>query len=134
MEHQFKSMQNDNYALREYVLTLQNRLMDAQVEIPPPPANLQIPLPHPATRPASHATASHVNNTAPEPAPAPPSTVGAPSAGSLADVAAAVAGLRAHGGAVDSYSKFKPENESPRREEDSRRLHESLPPSSSLRA
>ncbi|ETS83845.1 hypothetical protein PFICI_05721 [Pestalotiopsis fici W106-1] len=127
MEHSFKSMQNDNYALREYVLQLQSRLMDAQGEVPPPPANLQ--LPHPAPRPASHVT-----NTAPESAPAAPPTVGAPSAGSLADVAAAVAGLRAHGAGVDSYSKFKAENENPRRDEDARRLHETLPPSSSLRA
>ncbi|KAI1852447.1 hypothetical protein JX265_011080 [Neoarthrinium moseri] len=123
MEHNFKAMQNDTYALREYVIQLQSRLLDLQVELPQPPPNLNLPPPPP--RPAQH-TVSHHH---PEPGPA------GPSAGSLADVAAAVAGLRAHGSAVDGYSKFKAENDvGPRREEDARRLHEPLPPSSSLRA
>jgi hypothetical protein len=120
MEHSYKAIQSDNYALREYVIQLQSRLLDVQGEIPQPPPNLQLPPPPPRAAP-------HGTSTAVEP------TTGGPSAGSLADVAAAVAGLRAHGGAVDSYSKFKAENASPRREEEARRIHEPLP-SSSLRA
>ncbi|KAK6214028.1 hypothetical protein LQW54_004803 [Pestalotiopsis sp. IQ-011] len=133
MEHSYKSIQNDNYALREYVIQLQSRLLDVQGEVPQPPPNLSLPPPPP--RSASHIASNNVPESAPPAPPAPGAAVGAPSAGSLADVAAAVAGLRAHGGAVDSYSKFKAENDSPRRDEDARRLHDPLPPPpSSLRA
>lgn len=133
MEHSYKSIQNDNYALREYVIQLQSRLLDVQGEVPQPPPNLSLPPPPP--RSASHVANNNVPESAPAAPPAPGAAVGAPSAGSLADVAAAVAGLRAHGGAVDSYSKFKAENDSPRRDEDARRLHDPLPPPpSSLRA
>ncbi|KAK6073041.1 bZIP transcription factor [Seiridium cupressi] len=124
MEHSYKAIQNDNYALREYVIQLQSRLLDVQGEVPQPPPNLQLP---PPPRPAPPAPSSAIE----------PATNG-PSAGSLADVAAAVNGLRAHGAAADGYSdgysKFKAENEGPRRDDDARRLHEPLPPSSSLRA
>lgn len=120
MEHSYKAIQNDNYALREYVIQLQSRLLDLQGDVPQPPPNLQLPPLPPRAVP--HATSNPVE----------PVTNG-PSAGSLADVAAAVAGLRAHG-VVDGYSKFKAENDSPRRDEEARRLHEPLPPSSSLRA
>lgn len=121
MEHSYKTIQNDNYALREYVIQLQSRLLDVQGEVPQPPPNLQLPPPPPRVAP-------HPSNNVIEP------VTNGPSAGSLADVAAAVAGLRAHGAAVDGYSKFKAENDTARRDDDVRRLHDPLPPSSSLRA
>ena len=42
MEHSFKSFQSENYALREYVLHLQSRLLDATGEYPQPPPNLDL--------------------------------------------------------------------------------------------
>lgn len=116
-------MQNDNYALREYVIQLQSRLLDLQVDLPQPPPNIQLPPPPPRAAPP------HVSAVNPESAP------GGPTSRSLADVAAAVAGLQAHEAVTDGYSKFKPENDAgPRRDDDVRRLHEPLPPASSLRA
>lgn len=120
MEHSYKSIQNDNYALREYVIQLQSRLLDVQGDVPQPPPNLQLP-------PLPPRAAPHVTTNNSQPA------TGGPSAGSLADVAAAVAGLRAHEATVDGYSKFKAENDGSRRDDEVRRLHEPLPPSS-LRA
>uniref|UniRef100_L2FT24 Putative transcription factor kapC n=1 Tax=Colletotrichum fructicola (strain Nara gc5) TaxID=1213859 RepID=L2FT24_COLFN len=40
MEQSYKAMQSENYALREYVIHLQSRLLDAQGEIPQPPPNV----------------------------------------------------------------------------------------------
>jgi hypothetical protein len=122
MEHSYKSIQTDNYALREYVIQLQSRLLDLQVELPQPPPNVNLPPPTASSsRPVQHAPTS-----IPEP---PPSTS---SAGSLADVAAAVAGLRASEASAERYAKFKAEaGESIRGDDDVRRLREPLPPPSS---
>ncbi|KAI0132295.1 hypothetical protein BJ170DRAFT_680182 [Xylariales sp. AK1849] len=127
MEHSYKTIQNDNYALREYVIQLQSRLLDLQVELPQPPPNVNLPTPAPSSRVIPHAGSSGTEHA--------PSTT---SAGSLADVAAAVAGLRAReasaAAATDGYSKFKAENDGSSRDEEIRRLHEPIPPPSSLRA
>ena len=40
MENNYKAMQTENYTLREYVINLQSRLLDAQGEFPQPPPNL----------------------------------------------------------------------------------------------
>ncbi|KAI0409657.1 hypothetical protein F4802DRAFT_155321 [Xylaria palmicola] len=84
MEHAFKNIQNDNYALREYVIQLQSRLLDLQVELPQPPPNVNITPPGPSSAMRQPHSSGPVD-------PAPSAT----SAGTLADVAAAVAGLRA---------------------------------------
>ncbi|CAK7204753.1 hypothetical protein SEUCBS139899_007513 [Sporothrix eucalyptigena] len=42
METQFKITQSENYALREYIIHLQSRLLDAKAELPQPPANLNL--------------------------------------------------------------------------------------------
>ncbi|KAG5983364.1 hypothetical protein E4U55_000102 [Claviceps digitariae] len=42
LEHNFKFVQAENYALRDYVLALQSRLLDTQGEYPPPPPNINI--------------------------------------------------------------------------------------------
>lgn len=81
MEQQYKAMQSENYALREYVIHLQSRLMDVQGEIPQPPPNVNLqqpPLPPPAA-PMSGPEAAPSN----------------PGAGPLEAVAQAVAGLAA---------------------------------------
>ncbi|KAF9881906.1 bZIP transcription factor [Colletotrichum karsti] len=82
MEQSYKTMQSENYALREYVIHLQSRLLDAQGEIPQPPPNVNLANPpmQPPPPPAS----------APEAAPPNPAA-GTP----LEAVAQAVAGLAA---------------------------------------
>lgn len=45
MEKTFKTMQSENYALREYVITLQSRLLDVQGEFPTPPPNINLSQP-----------------------------------------------------------------------------------------
>ncbi|QUC22560.1 uncharacterized protein UV8b_06801 [Ustilaginoidea virens] len=42
MDQTFKSLQSENFALREYVIHLQSRLLDAQGEYPPPPPNINL--------------------------------------------------------------------------------------------
>lgn len=128
MEHTYKAIQNDNYALREYVIQLQSRLLDLQVELPQPPPNINI------TPPTAPSTTRQPHNNAPvEPA------ANATSAGTLADVAAAVAGLRAREPAAEgNYSKstFKSENAVPSHPSDEIRRQiqaDGLPPPSSLR-
>lgn len=52
MEANFKSTQAENYALREYIIHLQSRLLDAQGEYPQPPPNVNLAPPHGHTAPA----------------------------------------------------------------------------------
>ncbi|KAF9777495.1 hypothetical protein IL306_004406, partial [Fusarium sp. DS 682] len=86
MEQSFKAMQAEHYALRDYVVHLQTRLLEVSGDYPPPPPNVNLSqLPQPASAPA--VTASHPH---PEPAPSNPAA-GTP----LEAVAQAVAGLAA---------------------------------------
>ncbi|KAL7628902.1 hypothetical protein AAE478_000418 [Parahypoxylon ruwenzoriense] len=130
MELSFKAIQNDNYALREYVIQLQSRLLDLQVELPQPPPNVNITPPAAA---ASSARSAHPS-TAPEPGP------GNNNAGTLADVAAAVAGLRARESSAEGIYpkpayKTEPNEDSQTAEEIRRQLQQDgLPAPSSLRA
>ncbi|CAJ2501956.1 Uu.00g048090.m01.CDS01 [Anthostomella pinea] len=130
MEQNAKALQADNYALRDYVIQLQSRLLDLQVEVPQPPPNLNI------TPPVASSAPRHTHANAP--AEAGPSSS---SAGTLADVAAAVADLRAREQPSDSnYAKpaYKPGNpEESHTTVDIRRQippQDGLPPPSSLRA
>ncbi|KAI0470269.1 hypothetical protein F4859DRAFT_126514 [Xylaria cf. heliscus] len=129
MEHTYKAIQNDNYALREYVIQLQSRLLDLQVELPQPPPNVNIAPPNPSSTAARQ---PHSN----APVDAGPNTT---SAGTLADVAAAVAGLRAREPITEGmYAKstFKSENAGPSHpNDDNRRQHppDGLPPPASMR-
>ncbi|KAI7781718.1 hypothetical protein LA080_014484 [Diaporthe eres] len=45
MEQHYKNIESENYALREYILHLQSRLTDAQVEPPQPPPNVNLSVP-----------------------------------------------------------------------------------------
>ncbi|CAK7269193.1 hypothetical protein SEPCBS119000_003446 [Sporothrix epigloea] len=45
MENAYKMTQSENYALREYIIHLQSRLLDAKAELPHPPANLNLAAP-----------------------------------------------------------------------------------------
>ncbi|KAM5368670.1 hypothetical protein ACJZ2D_009442 [Fusarium nematophilum] len=100
MEQSFKTMQSENYALREYVIHLQSRLLDVQGEFPPPPPNVNLAQPGPA--------ASGPVVSAPESAPSNPAA-GTP----LEAVAQAVAGLAAQEQMAErqqySSTQFKPD-------------------------
>ncbi|KAF6842032.1 bZIP transcription factor [Colletotrichum plurivorum] len=82
VENSYKALQSESFALREYVLILQSRIVDLQGEVPQPPpnVNLQQPMPPPMAPPG-----------APEAVPSNPAA-GTP----LEAVAQAVAGLAAH--------------------------------------
>lgn len=85
MESNFKAMQTENYALRQYVINLQSRLLDAHGEYPQPPPGLSL-APHHGQGGPPPAAASNAEQV--EGAPA------TPGAGtSLEVVAQAVAGL-----------------------------------------
>lgn len=79
MESSFKQMQTENYALREYVLHLQARLLDAQGDVPQPPPNVNLSQP---PVPPTGAISQQTGSSNPE----------VP----LEAVAQAVAGLAAH--------------------------------------
>lgn len=42
MEKGYKASQSENYALREYIITLQSRLLDVQGSFPQPPPGVQL--------------------------------------------------------------------------------------------
>ncbi|KAH8764149.1 hypothetical protein F5883DRAFT_106662 [Diaporthe sp. PMI_573] len=42
LEQHYKNLESENYALREYIVHLQGRLIDAQVEPPQPPPNVNL--------------------------------------------------------------------------------------------
>ncbi|KAJ3501458.1 hypothetical protein NM208_g16932 [Fusarium decemcellulare] len=100
MEQSFKGMQAENYALRDYVIALQTRLLEVHGDFPSPPPNVNLSQPAP---PNSGPAAS-----ASEPAPSNPA-VGTP----LEAVAQAVAGLAAQEQMAErqqySSTQFKPE-------------------------
>lgn len=96
MEGNFKAMQTENYALRQYVIMLQSRLLDAHGEYPQPPPGLSL-APHQAHGGPPPAAPSNA-----EPAQGAPATPGAGT--SLEVVAQAVlrgdpqGGLPSHAG------------------------------------
>lgn len=100
----FKQVQSENYALREYVIHLQSRLLELEGEIPPPPPNVNL------HNPPQSPSAGLI-----EPGPETP-TSGNP----LEAVAQAVAGLAAQEQLNERQNLFKPE----RNEEDSKSADE----------
>ncbi|KAK4251470.1 hypothetical protein C7999DRAFT_37518 [Corynascus novoguineensis] len=62
MENTFKAVQAENYALRDYVLRLQSRLLDTQGEYPQPPPGLNLAPPN------AQAQAPHGSPEIPQPA------------------------------------------------------------------
>ena len=47
LSENFKALQSENYQLRDYIISLQSRLLESQGEYPQPPSNIDIP--HPRT-------------------------------------------------------------------------------------
>jgi hypothetical protein len=125
MENNYKAMQAENYALREYVIHLQSRLLDAQGEYPQPPPNINLSHPHGGPPPAPIPPAGSAPESAPVPA--------GPAAGTpLEAVAQAVANLgRAERMVVDNQytdKGFKPDNQELRTAEEVwRQLSDGLP-------
>lgn len=92
-------MQSENYALREYVIHLQSRLLDTQGEFPPPPPNVNLSQPSTAAPPPPSAPEQHHQqhpHQHQQPPPPQPSNSSTPGVGTpLEAVAQAVAGLAA---------------------------------------
>lgn len=111
MEQTYKAMQSEHYAMREYVIHLQSRLLDTQGEYPPAPPNLNL----------SQSSAAQPPPPAPAPEPAQNPGVGTP----LEAVAQAVAGLAAQEQLAESQGRYpSPEYKPEPREEDTRTVDE----------
>jgi hypothetical protein len=112
LENNYKAVQSENYALREYVLSLQSRLLDAHGEYPQPPPNINLAHPH-APPPVAASSAVEANSAPSDPA----------SSTSLEAVAQAVAGLARSGDAhhlSDPTSQYPTRVLKERTEEDTR--------------
>lgn len=110
MEQSFKGMQSENYALREYVIHLQSRLLDTQGEYPPPPPNVNLS-----------------QSSAPQPPPtSAPEQAQNPGVGTpLEAVAQAVAGLAAQEQLAESQERYpSPEYKADPREDEGRTVEE----------
>lgn len=107
MEGSYKQLQSENYALREYVIHLQSRLIDTQGEFPQPPPNVNLSQPGPPPPGAQDPSGSGPPAVQASEAPPPPvvpsshagesqrSSAGASAGAPLDAVAQAVAGLAA---------------------------------------
>ena len=42
MEQNYRTLQNENYQLREYILNLQSRLLENKTELPPAPSHVHL--------------------------------------------------------------------------------------------
>ncbi len=104
MESGFKTLQDENYALKDYAIILQSRLAEVIGDYPPPPQGIMLSHPHP------HPPRVGAGGAAPEP---PQQNMGpaGPGANSLEVAAQAVAGLSrsehhlaGRGGVGDPYA------------------------------
>ena len=68
MEEDFKALQHENYQLREYILSLQNRLLESSDDLPPPP-RAYVGVPVDGDRPPHDPVDPRVRDNAPQPAP-----------------------------------------------------------------
>ncbi|KAK3987848.1 putative transcription factor kapC [Cladorrhinum sp. PSN332] len=105
VEGNWKNMQAENFALREYVIALQSRLIEVAGEYPPPPQSLHLAL---SQHPHPQAAAGGPLGRAEPPAPVPPQ----PQPNPLEVAAQAVAGLSRSehlvGRTVDPYGGLRP--------------------------
>ncbi|CAG8877925.1 unnamed protein product [Penicillium nalgiovense] len=99
LKDQVKSLVGENYQLREYIINLQSRLLEAQGEVPELPANID--LSQPRTTEMALANAGVQNSSPPGSVPTPgpqgqhPSSV-SDDMNSLNRIAAATLGMRKH--------------------------------------
>ena len=81
LSENYKALQSENYQLRDYIISLQSRLLESQGEYPQPPSNIDIP--HPRT-----------SGPPPQQIPAPTAPMGSSAASQLqASAAQAVADM-----------------------------------------
>lgn len=108
MEQRFNLIQSENYAFREYIGHLRSRLLDAQIEPPQPPPNINLAIGPGAPEPASY----DMPDAPPEPQEDAPPAEPTPNTGSVAGAAT----LDAVAQAVQSLSRsevtFKPDADS----------------------
>lgn len=57
LSENYKSVQAENYQLRDYIISLQSRLIESHGEYPQPPSNIEIQHPRSAAPPNQHAPA-----------------------------------------------------------------------------
>ncbi|KAK4126245.1 hypothetical protein N657DRAFT_654669 [Parathielavia appendiculata] len=108
MEITFKALQAENYALRDYVLRLQSRLLDTHGEYPQPPAGINLAHPsNQAAQPTSGGPEAPQTNAAP-----------APSSNPLEVAAQAVAGLSRN----ENYAPARTDDDARTAEEITRQL------------
>ena len=60
----YKAVQQENFQLREYIIQLQARLLEAHSDVPPPPAHID--LTNPPQRPEETPTAQMTSNAVEE--------------------------------------------------------------------
>ncbi|MCJ1461250.1 hypothetical protein MMC28_011632 [Mycoblastus sanguinarius] len=90
LNENYKALQAENYQLRDYIISLQSRLLESQGEYPQPPSNIEIP----------HPTSS---GPPPQQVPAPTAPMGSSAASQLqASAAQAVADM---GGSKHSHEE-----------------------------
>ncbi|KAK4155780.1 putative transcription factor kapC [Chaetomidium leptoderma] len=113
LETNVKTLQTENYALRDYVHRLQSRLLNAEGEYPQPPPGINLAHPNHQGHP------QHALPEAPQAAPPP-----APSANPLEVAAQAVAGLNRseHLADRDPYAPIRTDDDTRTAEEITRQL------------
>lgn len=57
LSESYKLVQAENYQLRDYIISLQSRLLESQGEFPQPPSNIEIHHPRPSASQPQHAPA-----------------------------------------------------------------------------
>lgn len=72
MEKAFKGLQSENYSLRDYVLTLQGRLLESTGDFPQPPPNVNINQSNPQQPPEHGIPETQAERPQEQPPPPPP--------------------------------------------------------------
>ncbi|KAF2761232.1 hypothetical protein EJ05DRAFT_473769 [Pseudovirgaria hyperparasitica] len=69
----YKAVQQENYQLRDYIISLQSKLLESQGTVPPPPDNVDLSRPNAALESIQHSAPSEPS--APPPSTAPTATM-----------------------------------------------------------
>jgi hypothetical protein len=103
----YKTLQTENYQLRDYIINLQSRLLETQGEIPPAPAGVDLNRPHGEPSSLNHSQPQPPQHQQPEQQPQPQQSPNSNSNGGLSErqigelqMAAQAAAAAQHGPAV----------------------------------
>ncbi|KAK4697766.1 AP-1-like transcription factor, partial [Lecanoromycetidae sp. Uapishka_2] len=91
LSESYKALQAENYQLRDYIITLQSRLLESQGDYPRAPENIDIPHPQASGPPAQQAPAQQI--PAPAAPTAPTAHMGSSAASQLASAAQTVSDI-----------------------------------------